>query len=149
MRHDNDGRRLRVGYAGGAFDLFHIGHLNILKHARSACDYLIAGVVSDEMLLQTKGALPVVPLAERLEIVRSVRFVDEAIAETDLDKLDTWRKVGFDIYFKGDDWQNTARGRELQKSFSDVGVELAFFPYTMTTSSTLLRGALVELERRA
>jgi len=135
----------RVGYAGGAFDLFHVGHLNILKHARSQCDFLIAGVVSDDVLLTTKGSLPVVPLSERLEIVRSVQYVDEAIAETELDKLDTWRATRFDVYFKGGDWQGTERGRRLEREFAAVGVEVVYFPYTMTTSSTILRRALASL----
>jgi glycerol-3-phosphate cytidylyltransferase len=135
----------RVGYAGGAFDLFHVGHLNILKHARNQCDFLIAGVVSDEMLLATKGSLPIVPLSERLEIVRSVQYVDEAIAETELDKLDTWRTTRFDVYFKGGDWKGTERGRRLEREFAAVGVEVVYFPYTMTTSSTILRRALASL----
>jgi len=132
----------RIGYAGGAFDLFHVGHLNILKHAKSQCDYLIAGVVSDELLELTKGRRPIVPLSERLEIVRYVRFVDEAVEETLLDKLDTWRSVPFDIYFKGDDWKGTDRGRRLERAFAEVGVDVVYFPYTMSTSSTLLRQAL-------
>lgn len=129
----------RVGYAPGVYDLFHIGHLNILRHAKSQCDYLIAGVVSDEMSLLTKGKAPVVPLAERLEIVKSIRFVDEAIAEVVPDKIDTWRAVGFDIIFKGDDWRGTAKGRKLEEDFAVVGVEVMYFPYTMHTSSSLLR----------
>ena len=135
----------RVGYAGGAYDLFHIGHLNILRHARSQCDFLIAGVASDEMLLATKGALPVVPFNERFEIVRSVVYVDEAIAETELDKFDTWRVHQFDVYFKGDDWKGTERARRLERQFAAVGVEVVYFPYTMTTSSTILRQALEAL----
>jgi len=132
----------RVGYAGGAFDLFHVGHLNILKHAKSQCDYLIAGVVSDELLQATKGRAPIVPLSERLEIVRHISFVDEAVAETRLDKLDTWRAVKFDIYFKGDDWKGTDQGLRLEREFAAVGVELVYFPYTVSTSSTALRRAL-------
>jgi len=132
----------RIGYAGGAFDLFHVGHLNILKHAKSQCDYLIAGVVSDELLELTKGRRPIIPLAERLEIVRHVIFVDEAVEETMLDKLDTWRAVNFDIYFKGDDWKGTDRGLRLEQAFAEVGVEVIYFPYTMSTSSTALRHAL-------
>ena len=109
----------RIGYAPGVYDLFHIGHLNILKHAHSQCDHLIAGVVSDEMSLLTKGKSPIVPLAERLEIVRSIKFVDEAVAEVVPDKLDTWRQVGFDIIFKGDDWRGTAKGRKLESRLRD------------------------------
>ena len=138
-----------VGYAGGAFDLFHIGHLNILKHARSECDHLIAGVATDEMLLVTKGSLPVVPLAERLEIVRHIDFVDEATAETDEDKLDTWRTLHFDVYFKGDDWKGTEKGRRLERRFAEVGVEIIYFPYTVSTSSTALRLALKALSSNA
>lgn len=129
----------RIGYAPGVYDLFHIGHLNILKHARSQCDFLIAGVVSDEMSLLTKGKSPVVPLAERLEIVRNIKFVDEAVAEVVPDKIDTWRSVGFDIIFKGDDWRGTAKGNKLESDFAAVGVEVMYFPYTMHTSSSLLR----------
>ena len=133
---------LRIGYAAGAFDLFHVGHLNILKHAKSNCDYLIAGVVSDEMLQLTKGLTPFIPLAERLEIVRHINYVDEARAEVLPDKLDTWRDVGFTVFFKGDDWRGTEKGIRLEREFAKVGVEVVYFPYTMVTSSTQLRRAL-------
>lgn len=137
--------KFRIGYAAGAFDLFHVGHLNILRRAREHCDYLIAGVVSDELLRLTKGISAVIPLPERLEIVSSIRYVDEARPEVLLDKLDTWRDVGFDIFFKGDDWQNSPRGLALEERFRSVGVEVVYFPYTVQTSSTLLRQALREL----
>ena len=133
---------LRIGYAAGAFDLFHVGHLNILKHAKSHCDYLIAGVVSDEMLQLTKGLTPFIPLAERLEIVRHISYVDEARAEVLPDKLDTWRDVGFTVFFKGDDWRGTEKGIRLEREFAEVGVEVVYFPYTIVTSSTQLRRAL-------
>jgi glycerol-3-phosphate cytidylyltransferase len=132
----------RIGYAAGAFDLFHIGHLNILQRARSECDYLIAGVVSDEMLLQSRGVKAIVPLAERLEIVRNIRCVDEAIAEVVPDKLETWRAVGFNVFFKGDDWRGTERAERLEREFAAVGVDVVYFPYTKSTSSTELRRAL-------
>jgi len=131
-----------VGYAAGAFDLFHIGHLNIFKQASQNCDYLIAGVVSDEILVATKGIEPVIPLAERLEIVRSIRYVDEARAETIPDKLEVWREVRFDVFFKGADWRGTARGQMLELEFQAVGVDVVYFPYTVHTSSTTLREAL-------
>lgn len=139
-------RAPRVGYAAGAFDLFHVGHLNILKHARSQCDFLIAGVVSDEMLELTKGRPPIVPLFERLEIVRNIRFVDEAVAEVVPDKLDTWRSLRFDVFFKGDDWRGTEKGERLEREFAAVGVDVVYFPYTVSTSSTELRRALDALE---
>jgi glycerol-3-phosphate cytidylyltransferase len=132
----------KIGYAAGAYDLFHVGHLNILKHAKSQCDYLIAGVVSDEMLAMTKSITPVIPLAERLEIVNSIKYVDEARAEVVPDKLDTWKDVGFNVFFKGDDWRGTEKGLRLEREFAAVGVEVVYFPYTMHTSSTQLRRAL-------
>ena len=135
-----------IGYAPGAYDLFHIGHLNILRHAAAHCDRLIAGVVADEVLLQTKGRLPLVPLAERMEIVRNIRCVDDVHAEVVPDKLDTWRDVRFDVIFKGDDWRGTAKGAKLERDFAAVGVEVRYFPYTMHTSSTALRRALAALE---
>jgi len=140
---------LRVGYAAGAFDLFHVGHLNILKHAKSQCDYLIAGVVSDEMLMLTKGIRAVIPLAERLEIVRHISYVDEARPEAVPDKLDTWREVHFDVFFKGDDWRGTPKGLRLEREFAAVGVDVVYFPYTMHTSSTQLRRALDALSASA
>jgi glycerol-3-phosphate cytidylyltransferase len=138
-----------IGYAPGAYDLFHVGHLNLLRHAAEHCDHLIAGVVSDEVLEFTKGRAPVVPLAERMEIVRGLRVVDEVHAEVLLDKLDTWRAVGFDVIFKGDDWRGTEKGDRLERDFARVGVEVRYFPYTVHTSSTALRRALSVLERGA
>ncbi|MBI5161884.1 MAG: adenylyltransferase/cytidyltransferase family protein [Micrococcales bacterium] len=136
----------RIGYAAGAFDLFHVGHLNILRHARAACDHLIAGVVSDDMLRLTKGISPVIPVSERLEIVRSVRWVDEAVVETVPDKLEMWRELRFDVFFKGDDWRGTEKGARLEREFDAVGVEVVYFPYTVATSSTALRRALAALD---
>jgi len=134
-----------VGYAPGVYDLFHIGHLNVLRHARSLCDTLIAGVVSDEMCELAKGRLPVVPLTERLEIVRHIDFVDQVHAEVVPDKLDTWQVLRFDRIFKGDDWRGTPKGDKLEADFASVGVEVVYFPYTVHTSSTHLRTALAAL----
>lgn len=135
----------RIGYAAGAYDLFHIGHLNILRRAKEQCDYLIAGVVSDEMLELARGRRPIIPLAERLEIVSHISFVDQAHAEVVPDKIDTWLELKFDVFFKGDDWRGTAKGLALEKEFSAVGVEVVYFPYTMDTSSTALRAAIAAL----
>ncbi|WP_026548686.1 adenylyltransferase/cytidyltransferase family protein [Arthrobacter sp. Br18] len=138
-----------IGYAAGAFDLFHIGHLNLLRHARSHCDYLIAGVVSDELCQLTKGSTPMIPLAERLEIVGSINCVDRAVAEVVPDKLQTWEQLGFNVFFKGDDWRGTSKGRLLERRFAAVGVEVVYFPYTIHTSSTGLRRALSALSSRS
>lgn len=140
---------MRIGYAPGVYDLFHIGHLNILRHAKSQCDHLVAGVVSDEMAALAKGVTPVIPLVERLEIVSHISYVDEAVAEVVPDKLVTWQSVRFDMIFKGDDWRGTDKGRKLEADFAPLGVQVVYFPYTAHTSSTVLRRALDGLARTA
>lgn len=137
---------MKTGYAPGAYDLFHVGHLNILRRARQHCDRLVVGVVADEVLEVTKGRRPVVPLAERVEIVSHLSLVDDVYVETQPDKLLTWEDVRFDVIFKGDDWRGTPKGDRLERDFAAVGVEVVYFPYTVHTSSTLLRRALTELE---
>jgi len=132
----------RVGYAPGAYDLFHIGHLNALRYARAHCDVLIAGVVDDEVCVATKGIRPTIPASERAEIVGSIRYVDSVHLETTTDKSDAWRELGFDVVFKGDDWRGTAKGRALEELLAPYGVEVHYFPYTMHTSSTRLRRAV-------
>lgn len=132
----------RIGYAVGAFDLFHVGHLNLLRHAKQHCDILVAGVVSDEMLRQVKGIEPVIPTAERAEIVRHISFVDDVYVETTPSKMDSWRDVQFTHFFKGDDWRGTDKGLRLEREFAEVGVEVVYFPYTAHTSSSSLRRAL-------
>ncbi|MFJ8537547.1 adenylyltransferase/cytidyltransferase family protein [Streptomyces sp. NPDC093591] len=132
----------RLGYAPGVFDLFHVGHLNILRRARGHCDRLIAGVCSDDLVVRLKGRPPVVPLSERLQIVQSVRYVDETFVATVDDKIGIWKEVGFDVIFKGDDWLGTDVWTALESEFARVGVKVVYFPYTVHTSSTLLREAL-------
>jgi glycerol-3-phosphate cytidylyltransferase len=136
----------RIGYAPGAFDLFHIGHLNLLREAKSRCDFLIAGVVADDVLVAHKGIRPVIPLSERLEIVRNIRCVDAALPAMTNDKLTIWRELRFDILFKGDDWSGTEKGNRLERDFAAVGVEIVYFPYTKATSSSALRRALQNID---
>ena len=135
-----------TGYAPGVYDLFHVGHLNILRRARERCDHLIVGVVSDEMATLAKGRPPVIPFAERLDIVRAISIVDEAIAEVLPNKVDTWRQVPFDVIFKGDDWRGTPKGDRLERELGAVGVQVVYFPYTVHTSSTMLRRVLERLD---
>lgn len=133
-----------IGYAPGVYDLFHIGHLNILRRASEQCDTLIAGVVTDEVVFRAKRQHPVVPFTERLEIVRSIRFVDMAVADPHVDKFDSWRDVRYDVIFKGDDWRGTERALRLERQLAKVGAEVRYFPYTVQTSSTELRKFLSE-----
>ena len=131
-----------IGYAPGVYDLFHVGHLNVLRHAKSQCDRLVAGVVSDEMCLLAKGQRPIVPLHERLEIVSHIDFVDDVHAEHVPGKLAAWEQVRFDRIFKGDDWRGTPKGDALERDMAGIGVEVFYFPYTVHTSSSHLRRAL-------
>lgn len=137
---------IRIGYAPGAYDLFHVGHLNLLKQAKAHCDFLIAGVVADDVLIQHKGVKPVVPLAERLEIVRNVRYVDAAHPAFTNDKVAIWRDLRFNVLFKGDDWQGTEKGLQLERDFGALGVEIVYFPYGKMTSSSALRRALKNID---
>jgi glycerol-3-phosphate cytidylyltransferase len=131
-----------IGYTTGIFDLFHIGHLNILKRAKLNCDYLVVGVSTDELALKLKGRSPVIPFDERIEIVKSIKYVDRAVPELTADKLEAWRDLHFNVIFKGDDWKGTVTWNQLEKDFNAVGVNVIYFPYTTTTSSTTLRGFL-------
>ncbi len=127
------------GYVPGAWDMFHIGHLNILLRARELCHHLIVGVVTDEALAAVKGLRPMVPLAERMEMVSAMDLVDEVVVDHGGNKADVWHRVRFDVLFKGDDWSGTAKGEQLERDMAEVGVMVQYFPYTMHTSSTALR----------
>jgi len=127
------------GYVPGAWDMFHIGHLNILLRARTLCDHLMVGVVTDESLMIVKGRAPLVPLHERLEVVSSIDVVDEVVIDFGGNKTDVWRRNPFDVLFKGDDWRGTTKGIRLERDMADVGVLVHYLPYTAHTSSTKLR----------
>ena len=136
-----------VGYTTGVYDMFHIGHLNVLRRARMACDHLVVGVTTDELSLAVKGKAPVIPFPERMEIVRAVRHVDEVVPQNSMDKLAAWEELRFDAVFVGDDWKGTDKWNALERDFAARGVRVHYFPYTTHTSSTLLRAALTRLTR--
>ena len=132
----------KIGYATGVFDMFHVGHLNLLRRARLECDYLIVGVTTDELVEQIKGRRPIVPFDERVEIINNIKYVDEAIPETTVDKLVAWNTLKFDVTFKGDDWKGSDKWTRLEAEFTERGVQVIYFPYTTHTSSTKLRRVL-------
>ncbi len=136
-----------VGYTTGVFDLFHIGHLNILKKAKQECDFLIVGVTTDELCQSRKGKKPIIPFEERFEIVRSIRYVDKVVPQETMNKMEAWEELGFQKMFVGDDWKGSEKWNQLEKDFQTVGVEIVYFPYTKHTSSTLLREALEKMEK--
>lgn len=134
-----------TGYTTGVFDLFHIGHLNILKSARAKCDRLIVGVTTDEVCLSRKGYKPFICFEERLEIISSLKYVDKAVPQASMDKFAAWEEHKFDQMYVGDDWKGTDAWNKIEKDFSKVNVEIVYFPYTVKTSSTILREALTKL----
>lgn len=133
-----------VGYVPGGFDMFHVGHLNILRVARRHCDVLRVGVATDESLVAMKGRGPVVPLEERLEIVAAIGIVDEAVPDLSQDKRIAWARAPFDIIIKGNDWEGTAKGERLEEEMAQVGARVLYAPYTLRTSSTMLRDAITQ-----
>ena len=127
-----------IGYTTGVFDMFHVGHLNLLARAREQCDRLIVGVSTDEVVLDYKKHAPIVPFAERVAIVKAIRYVDEVVPQTSMDKFAAWEKLHFDRLFHGNDWKGSAMYNEVEAKLRAVGVEVVYFPYTQGTSSTLL-----------
>lgn len=138
---DKENKRI-VGYTTGVFDMFHIGHLNILRRAKEQCDYLIVGVSTDDLCESYKHKKPVIPFEERKAIVEAIRFVDEVVPQVDRDKFGAWERIGFDRMFVGDDWKGSPLFSELEEKFNKVGVDIVYFPYTTGTSSTVLRAKL-------
>jgi len=132
-----------IGYTTGVYDLFHIGHVNLLRNARSMCNHLIVGVSTDE-LVKYKYKSPVIPYCDRVEVVRACRYVDTVIPQEDMDKLKAWEKLKFDIMFVGDDWHNTEKWKEIESQLSKKGVKIVYFPYTKSTSSTMINNVLEE-----
>ncbi|TFH69313.1 glycerol-3-phosphate cytidylyltransferase [Gammaproteobacteria bacterium LSUCC0057] len=135
----------KIGYTTGVFDMFHVGHLNIFRRAKLECDYLVVGVTTDELSIKTKNKKPIIPLNERIEIVNAIKFVDEVVTQEDYDKMKAWNTIKFDIMFVGDDWKKTEKWNNLEQKFSEVGVEIMYFPYTTNTSSTILRQVLTSI----
>lgn len=133
-----------IGYTSGVYDLFHIGHLNLLRNAKAMCDKLIVGV-SEDKLVGYKNKKAVIPFQERLEIIQSIDCVNAAVPQSNLDKYAMWEKLKFDIMFVGDDWYADERWKELDKKFAEVSVKIIYFPYTKGTSSTLIREVLLKL----
>lgn len=132
-----------IGYTTGVYDLFHIGHLKLLKRAKSLCDYLIVGVSTDE-LVHYKHKSPVIPFEERIEIVQSIKYVDATVPQENMNKFEAWKKLKFDVMFVGDDWYNTEKWEKFEKQFNEVGVKIVYFPYTKGTSSTLINEILLK-----
>lgn len=127
-----------IGYTTGVYDMFHVGHLNILRRAKEQCDYLVVGVSTDELVQHDKNKTPVIPLADRMAIVSSVRYVDKVVPQEDKNKFGAWERIHFDKMFVGSDWKGTPQWNEFEKQFAEIGVEIVYLPHTDGISSTEL-----------
>lgn len=131
-------KKYKIGYTTGVYDMFHIGHLNILRRAKEQCDYLIVGVSTDELVLREKEKMPVIPYDERAAIVGAIKYVDQVVPQIDKDKLGAWEKLHFDKMFVGSDWQGSKQWEQYEQALVPRGVEIVYLPYTEGISSTEL-----------
>ena len=135
-------KKYKVGYTTGVFDLFHIGHLNLLRNAKALCEYLIVGVSTDEVVMSYKHKMPVIPYDERAAIVEAIKYVDKVVPQTSMDKREAWETLHFDALFHGDDWKGSPMYDKYIKEFEGTGVDMVFLPHTEGTSSTTLSSVL-------
>ncbi len=135
-------KQYKVGYTTGVFDMFHIGHLNILKRAKEYCDYLIVGVSTDEVVETYKHKKPIIPFEERLQIVEAIKYVDRAVPQISMNKMEAWNSLHFDALFHGSDWKDSEMYNKITSEFKAVGVDVVFLPHTDGVSSTLLSEVL-------
>lgn len=119
-------KKYKIGYTTGVYDMFHIGHLNILKRAKEQCEFLIVGVSTDELVSEYKHKTPIIPYKERVEIVKAIRYVDEVVPQTSMDKLNAWKKLHFDVMFHGSDWKGSSMYNDIVKELAEVGVDVVF-----------------------
>ena len=136
-----------IGYTTGVFDLFHVGHINILQKSKSMCDKLIVGVSTDKLVLY-KNKKPVIPFEERIQIVQSIKYVDVAVPQESMDKIDAHERYKFNIMFVGDDWYKDNKWKTYEEAFKKREVRVVYFPYTKTTSSTLINSTLNNLREK-
>jgi glycerol-3-phosphate cytidylyltransferase len=134
-------KSLIIGYTAGVYDLFHVGHLNLLKNAKGMCDKLIVGVTTDDLVLY-KGKRAMIPYTDRVEIIRSIKYVDAVVPQENMDKLTMCKKLKAQVMFVGDDWYDTPKWNEIEKQFNDAGIHIIYFPYTKGISSTKITEAL-------
>jgi glycerol-3-phosphate cytidylyltransferase len=132
-------KKYKIGYTTGVFDMFHIGHLNILKRAKEQCEYLIVGVSTDEVVQQYKNKTPIIRFEERCAIVEAIKYVDKVVPQTSMNKMDAYKELKFDVLFHGSDWQGSNMYDQIIKQFAEVGVDVVFLPHTDGISSTLIR----------
>ena len=141
-------KKVIIGYTTGVFDLFHVGHVRILKKAKSLCDKLIVGVSTDTVVKKYKNKKPIIPYSERVEVIKNSKYVDMVVPQNTLDKFISWKKLKYDIILVGDDWFASKKGRLLDKRFKELGVRIIYLPYTKKTSSTKINNILNQYRKK-
>ncbi len=137
-------KKIIKGYTAGVFDMFHVGHLNILKQAKANCDYLIVAVSPDDLVFSYKQKKPIIPLEDRMAIIEAIKYVDEVVVQHDRNKINAFKKYNFDIMFVGDDWKGNPMFMEVERELNSHGSKIQFFSYTKKVSSTGLRSILLD-----
>lgn len=140
-----ENKKYKIGYTTGVFDMFHIGHLNILKRAKEQCEYLIVGVTTDALCTQRKNKLPIISEEERVEIVSSIKYVDKVVLQRDMDKVKAVAELNADAVFVGSDWKGTDSWVSYEKEFSRLGCDVVYLDHTDGISSTILRERMNKL----
>lgn len=133
-------KKYKVGYTAGVYDMFHVGHLNVIMNAKEYCEHLIVAVSTDEVVQKNKGKTPIINYDDRVRIVEAIRYVDEVVPQTDYsDKISPAKKYGINVMFVGDDWKGTEKWERIEQQLKEIGVDLIYLPYTHSISSTMLR----------
>lgn len=140
-------KKYKIGYTTGVYDMFHIGHLNILRRAKELCEYLIVGVSTDELVRHDKNKTPIIPFRDRVKIIEAIRYVDKVVPQENKAKFSAWEQIKFDVMFVGSDWKGTPQWDEYEKQFSEVGVDIIYLSHTDGISSTQLRDFIQEKEK--
>lgn len=135
-------KKYKIGFTAGVFDMFHIGHLNVLKRAKEQCDFLIVGVSTDEVVLENKHKRPIIPFDERMKIIESIKYVDKAIPQESYDiegKIRIAVENNIDVMFVGSDWKGTNKWNKLESILKEKNIEVVYLPHTDGVSSSILR----------
>lgn len=140
-------KKYKLGYTTGVFDLFHIGHLNILRRAKEQCEVLIVGVSTDELVQEYKHKTPVFSFEERAKIVSAIKYVDRVVPQTSMNKLEAWENLKFEAIFHGDDWKGSGLYNKVEEEFKKVGVDMVFLPHTDGTSSSIITQKIKDAEK--
>ena len=140
-------KKYKIGYTTGVFDMFHVGHLNILRRAKKMCEYLVVGVSTDELVQKYKDKTPIIPYSERYKIIKAIKYVDKVVSQINRNKIAAFKKLHFDVMFVGDDWKGNKLFNIVEKELNNYGTKIEYFPYTKNISSTKLKKVIEKISK--